>query len=235
MIHKLDLTIANAYLIEGKYPILVDTGGPKSFDTLQKSLKRVGFDLQDIALILHTHGHGDHVGSTAQLKQRYNISTALHTADWEMVKQGRNKPFKFTRFGSRLIAPFVNTPFKAFQPDRLLDSTFPLQDYGIDAQIIHTPGHTRGSISIVCGSGEAVVGDVLMGGHLGGAFQPGLPRYHYFYDDLTQIHQSIKLLLDRGVQTFYVGHGGPLAREAVIQKFGNIVSAVANQQHSVSV
>ncbi|MBL8119498.1 MAG: MBL fold metallo-hydrolase [Anaerolineae bacterium] len=216
MITKLDLTIANAYLLEADRLVLVDTGGPSSEGRLLHALKQRGIRPQDIALILHTHGHGDHVGSSAYLQQTFGIPVALHTADHIMAQEGKNQPFYYSRLRSRLIAPFVSRPFQPFTPDIAIDADFSLRDFGVPARIIPTAGHTPGSVSLVFDSGEAIVGDILMGGHLGGSIQPTAPRYHYFYDSLPQLHTSLQHLLDEGVSRFYVGHGGPLERDAVL-------------------
>ena len=216
-IKQVNLTIANAYLVIGKQPILVDTGGPNSLAKLTQALKSHGVVAQDLGLIVHTHGHGDHVGSTAALQQMARMPTLLYQSDLQMAERGVNSPVHYSRLAARMIAPFVMRHFAGFVPSMTIQSEFSLKPYGIEAEIIHTPGHTPGSVSIVFENGSAIVGDVMMGGHLGGAFQPHLPRYHYFYDDMAQIHSSLKTLLDRGVETFYVGHGGAIERAAVLR------------------
>lgn len=216
-IKQLNLTIANAYLIEGKEPILVDSGGPTSLEVLQRALKAHGVTPRDLRLIIHTHGHGDHAGNTTALIRLANVPTAMHLNDLPMAKKGLNAPVHYTRLGSRIIAPFVIRPFEGFLPTIKLDAAFSLREYGVRADVIHTPGHTPGSISIVFDNGEAIVGDIMMGGHLGGMIRPHIPRYHYFYDNMSQLHQSIGLLLKRGVKRFYVGHGGAIEHEAVVQ------------------
>ncbi len=60
-----------------------------------------------------------------------------------------------------------------------------------------------------------------MGGNLFGS----RPNYHYFAEDLNAVHQSLRALLMAGVQTFYVGHGGPLQRNDVGWRFSTILSS----------
>jgi len=57
---------------------------------------------------------------------------------------------------------------------------------------------------------EANVGDLLMGGWLGGMVRSGQPGFPYYADDLGQIRASVKKVLDLGATKFFVGHGGPL-------------------------
>ena len=59
-IHTIKLKISNCFLIEGTKKILVDTGSPGEGKKIMQELKKLGVDLADIALILHTHGHSDH-------------------------------------------------------------------------------------------------------------------------------------------------------------------------------
>ncbi len=63
-----------------------------------------------------------------------------------------------------------------------------LDEFGCDAVILETPGHTAGSISLITAAGDAIIGDVIMGGYLGGVLFPGKPNYHYFAEDLTHSH-----------------------------------------------
>ena len=86
---------------------------------------------------------------------------------------------------------------------------------------IFTPGHTKGSLSLVLGNGEAIVGDVMMGGWMGGALRPQHPNYHYFVDDWDDVHHSIARLLTYAPSRWYVGHGGPLAYARVAHYFAS--------------
>ncbi|MBK8990056.1 MAG: hypothetical protein IPM39_29010 [Chloroflexi bacterium] len=113
----------------------------------------------------------------------------------------------------------INRPFPAVTPDLLLDNAFDLNSFGVEGCILPTPGHTAGSIALLLADGTAVVGDVMMGGVMGGALFGARPNYHYFAEDVTAVQSSIRSLLAAGVQTFYVGHGGPLRRADVEKRF----------------
>lgn len=80
---------------------------------------------------------------------------------------------------------------------------------------MHTPGHTAGSISILCDDGNAIVGDMLMGGYLGGALLPRCPNPHYFAESAAANHMSLGRVLGRNPVLLHVGHGGPLAADDV--------------------
>jgi hydroxyacylglutathione hydrolase len=219
MIVPIRLKISYAFLIKSRRPILVDTGSPGDAPRIARALEREKIHLTELALLLHTHGHADHCGSTADLKLLLEVPAAVHPADAPMMRSGSNGVLHPTNFTGRLIMPFVNVPFPRVEPDILLREDYSLRDYGIPARIVTTPGHTAGSISVVFDDGRAVTGDLLMGGVLGGYVFPSIPGYHYYADDLAMLRQSIKKLLDLDVKKLFPGHGGPLDAAAVHKRF----------------
>lgn len=218
-IEPIKLSRANSYLLRGDKNILIDTGNDGELNLINENLKKFNLSFTDISYIIHTHGHGDHCGSTAEIKSKFqHIKTVIHKADYHMCLTGKSDKTIDIRLMSKILKPFVSKPFPKFDNDILIDNDykFSLPDYGIDAEIIHTPGHTNGSISILFKNGKAIIGDVLMGGYLGGKFAPTKPDYHYFATDIRQVNNSIEKLLKLNVQTFYVGHGGPLTKNDII-------------------
>ncbi len=215
----LKLSFSNAYLVTGGKTVVVDTGMPGEETKILRAAEKAGIKQKDISLMLHTHGHVDHAGSTTALVKMLNIPTAVHRADQGMMRAGKMNTLKPLRLESRMILPVVNKPFPPVAPGLLVDESFDLGEYGIEARILHTPGHTPGSISLILPDGTAIVGDVMMGGYMGGNLFGSRPNYHYFADDLNAVHKSICALFDAGVKTFYVGHGGPLLREDVEKRF----------------
>lgn len=221
-ITHIKLSFSNAYLLTGQKTIIVDTGMPGEEAKILRAAERAGIRLNNISLILHTHGHVDHAGSTAALVKTLSIPTAVHRADEGMMRSGRMNPLTPLRLESRLILPLVNKPFPPIAPDLFVDNSFDLSAYGVEGRILHTPGHTGGSISVLLPDGAAIVGDVLMGGVIGGNLFGAHPNYHYYADDLNAVHESIRALLKANVATFYVGHGGPLARANLEKRFAFI-------------
>ena len=95
-----------------------------------------------------------------------------------------------------------------------------MSELGLDAEMLHTPGHGPGSISRVFPNGGAIIGDILRGGIMGGMFLSSRPKYPFFLYDLADkrvILDSGQRVLDGGAQRLYTGHGGPLPRQAVAQ------------------
>lgn len=222
----ISMTIANAYLVQGERSVLVDTGGPGSAGEIVEALAQRGVGLEEISLILLTHGHADHFGSASELKRLTNAPVAIHELDAEAARAGRNPYLRATRLRARLLKPFLPNEASPVEPDVLIRGETDLEDWGVRGRVIETPGHTPGSISIVLPGGETIVGDVMMGGHMGGAFRPRVPRYHYFAEDLSALRRSIRDVLGFSPASIFPGHGGPLAPQAVQRRFAKELAAV---------
>lgn len=216
MITPIKLRFSNAFIVRGQRAILVDTGSAGEVAAIEAALRAEGLALADLSLILHTHVHADHVGSTADLLQLAPVPTAFHRLDSELMARGENGMLRGVGLRGRIMARVFNHgTFNRFQPDLFVEDGMRLDSFGIAGQIVHTPGHTPGSISLLLDSGEAIVGDLLMGGYLGGAIRPQVPNDHYFSDDFAATKRSLARILGFKLQTLYVGHGGPLAVERV--------------------
>jgi glyoxylase-like metal-dependent hydrolase (beta-lactamase superfamily II) len=218
-IQQIKLSFSNAYLVQDQRVIVVDSGMPGDAPKILAAASRLGLQPQDFSLILHTHGHADHAGSSAELKEYLGVPTLIHAADAEMLRRGRMRPLNPQRLEARLIRPLVNRPFPPFEPDLVIQNEMDLDEFGVRGRIILTPGHTTGSISILLPNGEALIGDLLMGGWLGGSLFGSHPNEHYFAEDLEAARTSLANLLQEQPDKVYVGHGGPLEAETVNEKF----------------
>jgi hydroxyacylglutathione hydrolase len=218
-IFPIRLKFSTAHVILGERAVLVDTGSEGEEERILRGLRRYNVEPERVALLLHTHGHTDHAGSTRALKERLRIPAAVHAADAAKMRAGDSGPLIPLRFSSRLVSLIINPRFPAVEPDLLIEEGYSLGEFGIPAAVVHTPGHTPGSISILFDDGRAIAGDLMMGGSLGGAIHANEPGYHYFAEDLTELRRSIRKLLDRGAKTIYLGHGGPLDGGRVRERF----------------
>ena len=163
MIVRIHCAISNCYLLLGDRPMLVDTGAPGDLKRILSALQDNGVEPKQLALILLTHGHSDHAGCAAELRRRSGAQVALHFSDATLARSGQNGVLAPTSELARFIRPFVDQPFEAFEPDLLFRDGFSLEPHGIKGRVLATPGHTLGSASVVLGSGEAIIGDVLRG------------------------------------------------------------------------
>ena len=214
MLHTLRLALPNAYLITGEKAVLVDTGGTGDVAPILKFLEAHDA-LDKLALILVTHAHWDHAGGAAGLRTATRAPIALHRGDVEMARIGSNGDVKPTCITAHLVRAFVNRPYPPFEPDILIEDEMDLATFGVQARVVHTPGHTKGSLSVLTDERDMLVSDLLMGGYLGGKLFPTWPGIHYFADDLAQLHASIRKVLALSPRCIYLGHGGPLDPSAV--------------------
>jgi hydroxyacylglutathione hydrolase len=163
-IRTINLGGVNCYLLEGSGGyLLADTGFLNRRVTLDKKLADGGCRPGNLNLIVLTHGDEDHAGNAAYLRENYGARIAMHPADSPMVEQGdmqwgrkahpdRYSPvFKITSVVSTLF--IKSGKFETFKPDVSVEDGLDLAVYGFDARIINTPGHSKGSISVLTGGG----------------------------------------------------------------------------------
>lgn len=204
---KLGLT--SCYLIIGQDIVLVDAGMPSKLNKFKKVLAQNHIDPSRIKLIVLTHSHFDHSGSARDIRDFTGAKVAIHQSERACVEQDEVVIPRGVNLRGKLTQPLIFTfkiPFPKFSPDILIgEEPYPLSAYGIDGHIIHTPGHTLGSLSVLLGSGEAFVGCMA---HNGFPFRssPGLPIYA---QDIERIRENWKTLFDRGATFIYPGHGNP--------------------------
>ena len=216
---QISLGWANAFVIRGKRPVLVDTGYPGSAPAIIDKLHENGIDPDWLSLILITHGHADHFGSAADLKKQTDAPLAVHKLDAEALINGQDPSLKPTGFIGRMLIPMLERrgPAKSppVKPDIFIGEELDLKKYGVDAKVIHTPGHTPGSLAVILPNGEFIVGDLIMRGIL--RFRQ--PNYPLFADDMSQLNKSLKLILRKKPTKIYCTHGGPFEPNAVLRRF----------------
>lgn len=214
MIEPIQLFVANVFLVRGEKNILVDTGKAGNERAILAALAKKGVQPQDVDLILLTHGHGDHAGSAKALREKTGAPIAVHAGDVAMIRRGSNGANVPLGLESTLLHPFFDMRFASTEPDIVLQADHDLRQYGLEADLLHTPGHSDGSISLIFDNGEAIIGDLLRGGMMTGRFFRNRPNYPYVlltHDHMSELHTSIRRLLDTNAKTFYVGHGGSLS------------------------
>lgn len=204
MLVRIPCAISNAYLLLGERPVLVDTGAPGDLKRILATLKAHRIDPKQLSLIFLTHGHSDHAGCAAELRRRTGAQIALHVSDAPLARQGTNGVLAAQDTLGRLVRPFVNEPFEAFEPDVLFRDGFSLEPHGVKGRVLATPGHTLGSASVVLNSGEAVIGDVLRGSML----WPNKAAPHFFCNEPELNQRSIVRLAREGLLRCYPGNFG---------------------------
>lgn len=190
---------ANCYVIwdgKTKKSAIIDPGG--DFQSLNSFIQKNNLNVEFIIL---THGHADHIGAVIDAKEQYNAKVLIHNEDYEMLK---NKNINHSdKMGYGIIE---------VEADKKLEENHEIKIGSTILSIIHTPGHTRGSI---CIRTENVLfsGDTLFAGSIGRTDLEG----GSFEDIIKSIKEKIITLPDD--TQIYPGHGS--STTVIIEKKSN--------------
>lgn len=217
-IYSLGNLIDRSYVIRDEGAVLVDTGMPWTAGQLVRALSRLPAAARSIRLIVLTHGHFDHAGGVREVKRLTGAPVAAHRLDADIVEGRRlTTPNPQTRWAKALWSPLaLLMPHVARRyctgVDVLIgDEGLSLVEYGIAGRIVHTPGHTAGSLSVLLDNGDAVVGCMA---HAGPPFRLG-PDFPQFADDPEQLRLSWHKLIAMGAKRIYPGHGRPFPVDVI--------------------
>lgn len=203
---------SHVFLIQGKgVNILIDTGLKISRQRLVRRLNKL--NLSSIDYLVLTHTHFDHASNAAFIQKKYSARVVVHDSEKDFLKTGRSPlpcgTFFFTRFVIRL-AKALNLQF-LYEPclaDIAVHDEFRFSVSQGNIFVLHTPGHSAGSMSIIVDNEIALAGDTIFGVFRKGVFPP-------FADDTAQLFHSWKVLLETGCSQFIAGHGFPKTKFSV--------------------
>ncbi|HLN21708.1 MAG TPA: MBL fold metallo-hydrolase [Bacteroidales bacterium] len=192
--------------------ILVDTGPGFLWKILEKRLDMLGIEKLDMLIL--THSHFDHAANAARIKEKYNARIVMHKSEAEFLMKGDNiLPCGTNRFSRFIVKTFAGrfrkiAAYEPCNPDVLIDDEFEPESIGLNAFLIPTPGHTRGSVSIIIENEIALVGDTMFGIFRKSVFPP-------FANDVPELLRSWNKLLSTGCSLFIPSHGSANKRSLV--------------------
>jgi len=201
---------ANVYLLVDDGLTLVDTGFFGRADRILEQIEELGYSPSDINRIIITHHHADHVGSLAALKKVTQAEIIAHPADAPYIdgslpQPGPSRPQWLSNFLPRFGWLWTTEPVAV---DTLVNDGDELPILG-GIKILHTPGHTPGSICLYLQSKRLLIaGDLLA--HRFGLKLPS----RAFTVDIDQEMQSIKRIAALEVDIICFGHGSPIIHQA---------------------
>lgn len=218
-VHTFTHESTNAHLIVGESgAVLFDTGYLRNVDQLEADLKAAGVDGGKLKAVVISHAHADHAGAAAMLHERWKVPVIVGEGDQGMFTSGKNEPLCPTGFiGNLRKSGDESATYTGSTPDTLVADTLDLKALtGLDATVTRVPGHTRGSLIITIGD-VALVGDLFRGGIVGNGAET-----HFYQCDVEQNRRDVRRVLKDlapKATLFFVGHFGPVAREAVEAHF----------------
>jgi len=178
----------NCYIVgdpETKEGVVIDPGAEG--DRIKAAVESLGLDVK---YIINTHGHHDHIGANFIIKRAFGAPLAIHRDDASMLKD-----------------PLLNLSFKkdreeisGLEADMLLEDGDEIAVGRLAFKVLHTPGHTQGSICLLA-EREVFTGDTLFAGSVGRTDLPG-GSYEQLMESI-----STKLKPLPGELTVYPGHG----------------------------
>jgi glyoxylase-like metal-dependent hydrolase (beta-lactamase superfamily II) len=204
---------SNVFLLSNEEKnILIDTSPKFMWKRLQNRLRKLNINKIDYLILTHTHF--DHAANSKQIKEKYGAKVIVHKNEEEYLLHGDNVLPSGTNPISKLIARLFVKPFTSFgkyepcKSDIIVDSIFSLNDMGFNGIIMHTPGHSPGSISIIVDDEIALVGDTMFGVFRGTVYPP-------FAGDTTKMINSWGSLLETNSRVFLPSHGSSNPRSLV--------------------
>ncbi len=164
--------------------MVIDPGG--NAEVIQKAIIDSGLDIKIIVL---THGHSDHIAALYETQDRTDAQVAIHIEDADFL-EGRGA------FSSQFGISYKTPP----APDRLLREGDVIEIGSLSFSIVHTPGHTPGSICLLTND-KVFTGDTLFRRGIGTTLMPGSSRSQL----INSIQTRLMVLPDDTI--VYPGHG----------------------------
>ena len=208
------LSFVYSYLVKTDFGFfLIDTGMTNARLQIETALEHLCIRAGDLKLILLTHGDFDHTGNAAYLREKYKTHIAMHAGDAGMLENGDmfwNRKIK-SSFLKKVFPLFIRfNKNEQCSPDFLLSDGASLAEYGLDAQVLNTPGHSTGSICILTTAGDLFCGDLLTN-------SSGKPMLNSMMYDKPAGNASFERLKAFPIKMVYPGHGAPFSWDALIE------------------
>jgi len=175
---------ASSHLIDtGDGLILIDTGYEETAQVIVDAMKTFGFDIADVKLILHSHGHFDHTGGTHILLPMCHAKTYLGKEDLRYIK--------------------------GFEPDEYYEDGQVIKLGNTEILCLHTPGHTAGTYSFfwnIQSNGKTLRAGMFGGAGVNQLKKPYLDNKDLPYFPRREFLRSVERLQKEHVDVFVGNH-----------------------------
>ena len=224
-LHQIRLVNVSCYLLyrHGE-AMLIDCGNAGSEGKILKEMTRLGLQPGMLKLLVLTHAHYDHAGSAKRLKELTGCKIMIHHSEAERIKAGFTGLPPGTRWKAKLLVGLGRLiawrlgKYPAVDPDLLVEKMADLREYGFEGRVLHTPGHTPGSMVVLLERGELIAGDTLFGWEGKQYFPP-------FAEDLPRLVESWKYIRDLDIKIIYPAHGRSIPWDNFLAEFDLVVKS----------
>jgi glyoxylase-like metal-dependent hydrolase (beta-lactamase superfamily II) len=198
-VHAVRLLSVYAFLIVEPHMTLIDTGLIGSGRAVKRYVRGIGRSIDDLAQIICTHAHPDHIGAVRELAGNREVEVLMHPADLAGLKV-RLRDAVANRNRAQLLAYITRHPGDATP---VVDGQMlPMLD---GLQVVHTPGHTAGSICLYAPSHKLLfTGDALQVIRGKVTFASAV-----FSDDMPLARASVARMAELDVETIAFSHYPP--------------------------
>ncbi len=207
-VYQLTIRGANVILIVEDGLTLIDTGLRGSSPQIIAFIRHLGRSPEEMRLIILTHKHLDHAGGLTELKQLTSAKVAIHKADISDIEPQPSR----TLAGQKIPLTLPSSTLRSAFSVRLRDIDIQLVGGEVfeplgGLEVIHTPGHTPGSISLFSPRNKLlIVGDALRKRRKTLYLPPRMVS-----SDLKQAIESVKRIAQLDFKILCLGHGLPLS------------------------
>lgn len=204
----------NVYLVsrEGR-SALVDTGWAGDGKRLLEKLRTPGPPEE----VIMTHTHFDHAGNACRIRNAFNPLFVVHESEKGYLETGdsplpggtRRWSGHISRVGRERVPHWFHVP--GVEAGLTVTDRLDLERFGLPGFVLHTPGHSPGSVSVIVDHEIALVGDTMI----------GYPWsvWPAWGDDASLILKGWETLLATGSRLFLPGHGMAIGRERLEKEF----------------
>ncbi len=189
-------------VIDGDNALVIDTGSPGNARRIARYATEAGVG-DKLTHIVLTHADIDHGGSARELKRLTGAKIAIHEAEEAFLSERGNLPGPF-RWASKAMPGLSRSA--DFTPDVLLNEGDQIGSF----QVVHTPGHTPGSICLWEPGKIIFVGDALRTHANDRLLTPSRPTA----GDMTLAMQSLRKIATLDFDALFGGHGPPVIGDA---------------------